>query len=166
MRLGLRQSLPGIGTAFCFALSPVLVRFGLEEGGSPLMAVTVGLFVAVVGYLGLFYLPGALRALRLGKSAYPLRVTEEAVAGEGRRLSEGVLFQLLAALSIGLGTWFRYIAVDLAPLALVATLGRTNILVILLVTPFLLKGRKHRLTPATWLGAGMIIIGSLLVALG
>lgn len=165
MRLGLRQSVPGIGTAFCFAASPVLVRFGLEEGGSPLMAVTVGLFVAVVAYLGLFYLPGFFRSFRLGRSASRVGVNEGDVAGRNP-LSPGVLFQLLAALCIGLGTWFRYIAVDLAPLALVATLGRINILVILLVTPFLLTGRKHRLTPATWLGAGMIIVGSVLVALG
>lgn len=164
MRLGLRQSVPGIGTAFCFAASPVLVRFGLEKGGTPLMAVTVGLFVAVVAYLALFYLPRAVRRLRPPEPGREAAVSR--AADRTSRLPRGVTFQLLAALAIGLGTWFRYIAVDAAPLALVATLGRVNILVILLLTPFLLPGRMHRLTPATWLGAGLIILGSALVAVG
>jgi drug/metabolite transporter (DMT)-like permease len=166
MRLGLRQSLPGIGTAFCFASSPVLVRFGLEDGGTPLTAVTVGLFVAVAAYLAIFYLPRAAVGLRRPPPAPPVNPLATTVPRQSRKLSSGVIYQLLAAIAIGLGTWFRYIAVDLSPLALVATLGRVNILVILMLTPFLLTGRRHRLTPATWLGAGLIILGSILVAVG
>ncbi len=158
MRLSLRASVPGIGTALCYASSPVLVRFGLREGSSPLLAVAVGLFVATVVYFFLFLLPGVVQrngALTRAETPHP---------GSRRWASPGVLFQLLAAVSIGLGTWFRYVAVDLSPLALVATLGRVNILVVLLLTPFLLRGRRHRLTPATWFGAGLIILGTILVA--
>ncbi|MFW6338064.1 MAG: EamA family transporter [Alkalispirochaetaceae bacterium] len=158
MRLSLQESVPGIGTALCYASSPVLVRFGLREGSSPLLAVTVGLCVATVVYFFLFLLPVEARTRGgplFGDAPHP-----------GIRLwgSREALFQLLAALSIGLGTWFRYVAVDLASLALVATLGRVNILVVLLLTPLLLRGKQHRLTWATWIGAVMIILGTILVA--
>ena len=181
MKLRIRQSAAGVGTALCYASSPVLVRFGLREGGSPLLAVTFGLLVATVAYLLLdLFLRRRERGLSRsegGSGRHPtksgllrggsdpdLGPTDSGHPVGGRAIA--YLFQFGAAVAIGLGTWFRYIALDVAPLALVATLIRINIIVVLILTPLLLPGHRHRITPKTLAGAGMIIAGTVLVSLG
>src|SRR5919198_1956541 len=48
---GWRDSAYGLGTAVAWAVSPVFIRKGLEGFDSPLIGVTVGLAVSLVGYL-------------------------------------------------------------------------------------------------------------------
>lgn len=171
-----RHALAGIGTAICYASSPVFVRFGLRTGGTPLLAVTVGLLVATAFYVVFALLlrvadrehttvPAATTAGAASESALVVPPPEN---DRKASLSRGgaYLFQIGAAVAIGTGTWFRYIALDIVPLAYIATLIRVNILVVLLLTPFLLPARKHRVTLRTVLGAAMIIGGTLLVSLG
>ena len=139
-----RRSLFGLGTALCFAMSAIFIRDGLEELPSPLLGVTVGMVVTASAYgLILFFRRGQTR---------PGPVT-----------GDTIFFQLAAAIFIGLSTWARWIALDMAPVAVVLALGRLNVPIVILLSP-LLVGRKHeRVTARIWLGAGFIIIGSLIL---
>lgn len=71
------------------------------------------------------------------------------------------MIQLLAGLLIGLGTWARYIAMDLTEIGVVLALGRVNTPLVLLLSPLLFGRKKEPVTLTVWLGAGLIILGSL-----
>jgi uncharacterized membrane protein len=45
-----RNSLFGLGTAICFALSAIFIRNGLEGLPSPLLGVSVGMVITTVAY--------------------------------------------------------------------------------------------------------------------
>jgi uncharacterized membrane protein len=139
-----RRSLFGLGTALCFALSAIFIRAGLEDLPSPLLGVTVGMVVtaAVYGVILLF----RREQPRLGTYSRDV-----------------IFFQLTAAVLVGLSTWARWIALDLAPLAVVMALGRLNVPVVILLSPLLVGRHLERVTPRVWLGAALIIIGSLIL---
>jgi uncharacterized membrane protein len=142
---GLRFSLYGLGTALCFSVSPLFLRLGLRELDDPLVAVSVGMIGALLAYLLLLALGGQL-------SRITVQVNRTAFA-----------FQLLAGVFIGIGTWLRYVATDMIPIAIVGTLGRVNIPVVLLLSPLLFTARKERVTGRLWIGAALIIAGAAVV---
>ena len=144
---GLADSAFGLGTAICFSVSPVFLRFGLSEFDSPTVAVTIGLTSATIAYVLVLIIGGRLH--RMHSTARP-----------------GALpYQLAAGIFIATGTWLRYIAVGMIPIAIVSTLGRMNIPVVLALSPLFLTGARERVTPRLWLGAGLIIVGAALVTL-
>ena len=136
--------LPGLGIALCFSISAILVRNGLEAFPSPLLGVTIGMFAAVIFYGGWL--------LILSRSRHFTPVS--------RRIW---LIQLLAGLLIGLGTWARYIAMDLTEIGIVLALGRINTPLVLLLSPLLFGRKKEPVTVKVWVGAGLIILGSLIL---
>ncbi len=142
---GLRSSVYGLGTALCFSVSPIFLRYGLRDFPSPVIAVGIGMTSAFLLYLLVLALRGHLGLLRA-------------------RVSRSVLVtQVLAGLFIATGTWLRYEAVDRAPVAVVATLGRINIPVVLLLSPLFFVAGKDRVTVRLWLGAGLIIGGAAVI---
>jgi drug/metabolite transporter (DMT)-like permease len=54
-------SLFGLGTALCWAVSPVLIRRGLQDLPSPLLGVTIGLVAATLAYGLALLRPGGRR---------------------------------------------------------------------------------------------------------
>lgn len=142
---GLRYSVYGLGTALCFSVSPLFLRLGLQQMGDPLVAVSVGMVGALLAYLAVLALTGQFR-----------RIFEPAPG-------PAIIFQILAGVFIGIGTWLRYVAVDMIPIAIVGTLGRVNIPVVLLLSPLLFTARKERVTARLWVGAGLIITGAAIV---
>lgn len=136
--------LPGLGIALCFSISAVLVRNGLNAFPSPLLGVTIGMFAAVIFY-------GAWLLVLSRRQHF---------APVSRRTW---LIQLLAGLLIGLGTWARYIAMDLTSIGIVLALGRINTPLVLLLSPLLFGRKKEPVTLTVWLGAGLIILGSLVL---
>ena len=48
IEVGWRASLPGLGTAVCFAGSSIFIRYGLEQLPSPLLGVTIGMVVVTL----------------------------------------------------------------------------------------------------------------------
>jgi uncharacterized membrane protein len=74
-----------------------------------------------------------------------------------------MFFQLVAAVFVGLSTWARWIALDMAPIAVVIALGRLNVPVVILLSPLLVGRLQERVTARLWLGAALIIIGSLIL---
>jgi uncharacterized membrane protein len=136
--------LPGLGIALCFSISAILVRNGLNAFPSPLLGVTIGMFAAVVFYGGwLFFLSRSQHFAPVSRRTW--------------------VIQLLAGLLIGLGTWARYIAMDLTEIGIVLALGRINTPLVLLLSPLLFGRKNEPVTLTVWLGAGLIVIGSLVL---
>ena len=139
-----RRSRFGLGTALCFAIAAIFIRAGLEDLPSPLLGVTVGMVVTAAVY-------GLILLFRGGRGRL------------GPVSRDVILFQLAAAVLVGLSTWARWIALDMAPLAVVMALGRLNVPVVILLSPLLVGRHLERVTPRVWLGAALIIIGSLIL---
>jgi transporter family protein len=141
-----RNSLFGIGTAICFAISAIFIRNGLEAIPSPLLGVTVGMVITTLAY-GVLLL---LRRKQIHQGPIP---------------RDAWLFQVAAGVFVGLSTWARWIALDMAPVAVVMTLGRMNVPVVIFMAPLLVGRKAERVTLRVWLGAGLIIAGAVLLNL-
>ena len=87
----------------------------------------------------------------------------------GRPVREGpvsrdtIIFLFLAGVVVGLSTWARWIALGMTPVAVVMALGRMNVPVVILLAPLLVGRKLERVTARVWLGAGFIVIGSLIL---
>lgn len=75
------------------------------------------------------------------------------------------LFQGVAGAFVGLSTWARWVALDMAPVAVVMALGRTNVPVVLLLAPLLVGRQAERVTARVWLGAALIVAGAVILNL-
>lgn len=139
-----QKSLAGLGTALSFAVAAVFIRGGLEALPSPLLGVTIGMIVTTIAYAVLLFVQR--RPIRLASLS-----------------RDAVIFQLLAAVFVALATWARWIALSMAPVAVVLTLGRLNVPVVILLSPFLVGRHLERVTVRVWVGAALIIIGSLIL---
>jgi uncharacterized membrane protein len=141
-----RNSLFGIGTAICFATSAIFIRHGLEGLPSPLLGVTVGMVITTISY-------GVLLLFRRSQ------------IHQGPISRDALLFEVGAGIFVGLSTWARWIALTMAPVAVVLTLGRLNVPVVLFLAPLLVERRAERVTMQVWLGAALIIAGAVLLNL-
>jgi uncharacterized membrane protein len=141
-----RNSLFGLGTAICFAISAIFIRHGLEELPSPLLGVSVGMIITTVvsGVVLLF------RRKQIQQGPIPRDVW---------------LFQVAAGAFVGLSTWVRWIALDMAPVAVVMALGRTNVPVVIFLAPLLVGRKAERVTARVWLGAALIVAGAVILNL-
>jgi drug/metabolite transporter (DMT)-like permease len=144
--VGWSGSLPGLGTAACWAISPLLIRQGLKALPSPLLGVTFGMFCATVPQ-GLVVLVRSRRGL------------SRPVAWEATTL------KLAAAVLVGFSTWTRWIALDLAPVAVVLALGLLSVPTVMLLAPPLAGRNEEPVTPRILLGAALVVAGSLLLVL-
>ena len=141
-----RNSLFGIGTAICFAISAIFIRNGLEEMPSPLLGVTIGMVITALVY-------GVLLLLRRKQME------------RGPISPDAWLFQIAAGVFVGLATWARWIALDMAPVAVVMALGRANVPVVIFLAPLLVGRRAERVTVRVWVGAALIVAGAVLLNL-
>jgi drug/metabolite transporter (DMT)-like permease len=145
-RAGWSGSLPGLGTAACWAVSPLLIRQGLKILPSPLLGVTFGMFGAT--------LPQGLVVLVRSRRGLSRPVAWEATA-----------MKLTAAALVGFSTWTRWIALDLAPVAVVLALGLLSVPTVMLVAPPLAGRNEEPVTPRILLGSALVVVGSLLLVL-
>jgi transporter family protein len=141
-----RNSLFGIGAAICFSLSAIFIRNGLEGLPSPLLGITVSMVIASLAYGGVLLFRRKKTGLR-------------AISRDAR------LFHVAAGVTVALSTWARWIALELEPVAVVMTLGRVNVLVVIFLAPLLVGRKAERVTPRVWLGAALIIAGAILLNL-
>lgn len=138
------DSIFGLGVALCFAISPIFIRGGLDEMDFPLLGVTIGMAISTIAY-------GILLGLRRDR----LHLREIS--------SQSFYYQLGAGLFVGLSTWIRWIALDMAPVAVVLALGRLNVPIVILLSVFLVGQKEEQVTARVWLGATLIVAGSLLL---
>ncbi|MGH2404312.1 MAG: DMT family transporter [bacterium] len=140
---GWRGAVFGLGTAICWAISPVFIRGGLAGLPSPLLGLTVGMVICVLVY-------GVVVLARRG--------------APGTHMStEATLFKLIAGSLVGLSTWARWVALDLAPVGVVLAVALVSVPVTILLSPVAVGRHLERVTPRLWAGASVIIGGSLLL---
>ena len=125
-------------------MSSIFIRNGLKDLDSPLLGVTVGMVITTLAY-------GIILVVR----RRPLHL--KAIS------TDAILFQLVAGVLVGLATWVRWVALDMAPVAVVLGLGRLNVPVVILLSPLVVGRKQERVTGRVWLGAGLIVAGSLLL---
>ena len=138
-------SLFGLGTALCWAVSPVLIRRGLQDLPSPLLGVTIGLVAATLAYGLALLRPGGRR----------LEVSREAIA-----------WKLGAAVLVGVSTWTRWYAVALVPVAVVLGLGLLSVPTVMAAAPLLVGRQAERVTPAVLAGSALVVAGAAVVVTG
>jgi len=141
---GWRGSVLGLSAAFCWALSPIFIRAGLEALPSPLLGVTVGIVASAAAY-------GFVIAWQRKRWA------GNPIAGEAW------LFKSIAAILVGLSTWVRWIALDLAPVAVVLAVTMVSVPTVMLLTPFISSKQPEIVTARLWLGAALIVGGALVL---
>lgn len=146
-RARLRDSGFALATACAWALSPLLTLEGLESLDSPLLGVTVGMVAAAVAY-----------GITLAVSSAPFDL-----AGGAR---DALALKLLAGVVVALATWGRWVAVDLADVAVVLALNLLAVPVVLVVAP-IISGRHIEVVNAKiWGGAALVMLGSLVLIVG
>ncbi len=143
-KMNWRDSIFGLGTALCFSISPIFIRGGLKDLPSPLLGVTMGMGLSALAY--------GVTLLFRRKQLISEPITTDAL-----------FFQLVASVFVGLSTWTRWIAFDKAPVGVVLSLGRLNVPVVILLTPLLVGNAQENVTPRVWLGAAMIVVGSVIL---
>jgi uncharacterized membrane protein len=141
---GWRASWLGLSAAFCWALSPIFIRAGLEVLPSPLLGVTVGLAASALGY-------GLLLLFR------PQHRAAKDITGEAW------FFKVLAGLLVGLSTWARWTALGMAPIAIVLAITMVSTPVVILISPYVVGKHLEQVTATLWAGAGLIVGGALML---
>jgi uncharacterized membrane protein len=143
---GWAGSVFGITTALVWATSPVFIKEGLKDLPSPILGVTIGMVVSTIAY-GIMLL---LRKNHLSKEP----ITPELW-----------LNQTIAGVLTSLGTLFRWIALDLAPVAVVVTLGRFNIVVVMIITSLMTGQYAEKMTWRVWVGVVFVVASAIIFGL-
>ena len=144
----LLQSLAGLGTAICFSSSSIFIRYGLETIPSPLIGVTIGMVFCTFAY-GLILF-----------ASFRNQNDEEKNLSYSR---QGIFLLFFGGIFLGFGTLSRWIAIDLAPIAIVIGLSGLTVPVVLMLSPILMGRSLENVTMRLWLGAGLVIIGASLI---
>jgi drug/metabolite transporter (DMT)-like permease len=138
-----RDSLFGLGTALAWAISPLFIRKGLDGFDSPLLGVTIGLAAALAGYV---------LALAAGRRAW-----------NRAHLGDAPWLKVLAGVLVALSTWGRWVALERTSIGAVLALGLMSVPVVLLLSPIVMGRDVERVTLTVWLGAALVVGGSLLL---
>lgn len=140
------DALPGLACALMWAISPVFTLEGLDGLDSPLLGVTLGMVASVAAY-GVFLIGRPLR--------------RDAIA------RDTLVFKALAGVAVALATWWRWLAIDGADVAVVLSLALVSVPIVLFLSPLLVGRHLERVTRTVWIGAGLVVAGALtLIAAG
>jgi drug/metabolite transporter (DMT)-like permease len=133
-----------LAAPLAWSISPTFTRYGLQSLRSPLLGVTVGLTASALAY-------GV--ALGIRSLGSPL----------GAISTDALLFKLIAGVFVGLSTWLRWIALDLAPVAVVLALSLVSVPTVNMLTPLVVEKHIEQVTTQIWLGSALIVAGSLIL---
>jgi drug/metabolite transporter (DMT)-like permease len=139
-------SLFGLGTAACWAVSPLLIREGLARVPSPGLGVTISMVAATIPQ-------GVVVALRRRRGL-----------GEPP-LWDALAYKLAAGVLVALSTWTRWEALALTPVAVVLALGLLSVPTVILVAPPLVGRAEEPITRRIVAGAVLVVVGSLVLVL-
>src|SRR5919201_1993174 len=140
-----RDSIYGVGCAVAWSLSPVFIRKGLDGFDSPLLGVAIGLAASLAGYL---------LVLAVGDHGW-----------DRRSLGDAFGLKLLAGVLVALSTWGRWVALERISVGAVLALGLMSVPVVLLLSPVLMGREVERVNVWVWLGAALVVGGSLLLVI-
>jgi len=141
---GWRASWLGLSAALCWAISPLFIRAGLKDLPSPLLGVTIGAAVSALAY-------GIVLLFQRGRRATLTASTE------------ALTFKIAAGLLVGLSTWMRWIALDLAPVAIVLAITMVSVPLVIFLSPMVSGKHLEHVTATVWAGAGLVLGGALLL---
>jgi drug/metabolite transporter (DMT)-like permease len=134
-------------TALSWGVSAVLARFALDQVPSPLSGLTVGMAASAIAY-GVVL---AIRGVRQdGRGA--ARLSLPAIGG-----------LMVAGLFVATGIGTQWIALGLAPVAIVLALNQLSVPVVLLVAPFIVGTSAERLTRKSVIGAAITVVGTVII---
>jgi uncharacterized membrane protein len=140
----LETSWLGLSAAFFWALSPIFIRLGLKDLPSPLLGVTIGVTASALAY--------SIVLLIQRKQWLNVPIT-----------SEAWVYKLIAGVLVGLSTWMRWVALDLAPVAVVLALSMISAPTVLVLSPLISGKHLERVTIILLFGTGLILGGALLL---
>jgi drug/metabolite transporter (DMT)-like permease len=135
----------GIATAFLWALSPIFTIEGLEEVDAPVLGVTIGMVSSALAF-------GLLTLLAPGDRA-PARAMPRS----------GLALKMLAGALVALATWWRFESLVLSPVGIVLALTLLAVPTVLILAPLLGDRGTEQVTLRVWLGAALVIAGSLVL---
>jgi uncharacterized membrane protein len=76
----------------------------------------------------------------------------------------GLALKMLCGAIVALATWGRWVALDLVTVGVVLALNLLAVPTVLVLAPLVSgRGTKERVTARVWVGAGLVIAGSLLL---
>jgi drug/metabolite transporter (DMT)-like permease len=130
----------GLGCALMWAISPVFALEGFDGIESPLLGVAIGIVAAA----GAYAVALAVRGSGLGA------------------IPRGALsLKLVAALFVAFATWWRWIALDDASVAVVLALGLLSVPVVLFLAPLVVGAHLEHVTARVWAGSALVLGGAL-----
>ena len=141
---GWRSLLLGLAAALCWAISPIFTRHGLAELPSPMLGVTIGMTTCVLVYAGV------LGVRRPKASLVPFT-------------TDALPLKLITGLLLGVSIWARWVALDLAAVALVLALSLVSVPTVNLLSPLLMGQEVEQFTAPVWLGSALIVSGALVL---
>jgi drug/metabolite transporter (DMT)-like permease len=139
----LRASLFGLGTALAWAVSPVFIREGLEDVDDPILGVTIAVLASTFAF--------AIVLLVRGGPVF---------ASASRR---SLTWKLAGGLLVGIGTWARWYALSLEPVAVVLGLGLLTVPTVMLLAPVIVGRALEPVTTTVLLGAALVVVGALIL---
>jgi drug/metabolite transporter (DMT)-like permease len=137
----------GLATAFLWALSPIFTIEGLEELDAPVLGVTIGMVSSALAY-------GALIVIGADKRASPRDLPRV-----------GLAMKMTAGTLVAVATWWRFEALGLSPVGIVLALNLLAVPTVLILAPLLADRRSERVTLRVWIGAALVVAGSLVLIL-
>jgi drug/metabolite transporter (DMT)-like permease len=143
---GFRSTLYGLGTALCWAVSPVFIRQALKGLPSPLLGVEIGMIACTLSYGIILFFQRE-------------RFANQPVS------REAIILLTVGGIISGAAIWARWAAIDLTSVAIVTTLSLFSVVVVMILSPIIVGGKQEKLTPQAILGAVMIVAGSVILVL-
>ena len=140
----LQTSWLGLSAAFFWAISPIFIRLGLKDLPSPLLGVTIGVTASAIAYaIILLWQRGRWMGVPI--------------------TSESWTYKLIAGVLVGLSTWMRWVALDLAPVSVVLALSMISAPLVIILSPLISGKHLERVTTILLIGTGLILVGALLL---
>ena len=132
-------------TSVAWGTSPVLIRHALSQVPTPLSGVTVGMSAAAAAY---------------GVALLVRRARQGSAPGLPRR-NVGTL--AIAGLLVATGIGTQWLALDVAPVAIVLALNQLAVPVVLIAAPLIVQTQAERLTRLAIVGAALTAAGTIVI---
>jgi uncharacterized membrane protein len=82
---------------------------------------------------------------------------------EGAIAWDALSFKLFAGVFVALSTWLRWLSLDYSPVGVVLALGLLSVPVVLVLSPLLMGRHVEQVGKEIWIGATLVVAGSLLL---
>lgn len=131
-------------TALCFSISPIFIRWGLNESDHPLLGLAVGMTITVSA----------------------MHISSRILTGQWLQVPRGIRrWLLLGGFTSAVAVTAQWTAFALIPVGAAISLQQVSTPMVIFLGPHLLSAPAERATPRIFSGAALVIAGSTVVAL-